>query len=299
MLAGTRSARRSYRAGLARQASPEAGIRAFFAAAGAEPAGRPAESPIFIFAAGWRSGSTLLQRLVASDGRVLIWGEPYDRSGIVQALARSLAPFSASWPPPGYPQASGSLAGLPESWLANLYPPPAALRTALRGLFLELFAVPARAQGASRWGFKEVRFGLAEALLLKGLFPDARFLFLRRDLEAAYLSYKGFSGSMDWYASWPRQPVFTPWAFARHRAGIIGEFEAALAATAGLLIDYAELASGRIDLARISAHCGVRIDAAILAGRVGSGLKDGKPLPLTRLEKLLLRAGDAAGRRGS
>ncbi|MEO0535490.1 MAG: hypothetical protein AAF215_16660 [Cyanobacteria bacterium P01_A01_bin.123] len=38
-----------------------------------------ADSPIFVFSAGWRSGSTLLQRLVMSDKSVVIWGELFNR----------------------------------------------------------------------------------------------------------------------------------------------------------------------------------------------------------------------------
>ena len=34
------------------------------------------EEPIFLLSAGWRSGSTLLQRLIMSDSNVLIWGNP-------------------------------------------------------------------------------------------------------------------------------------------------------------------------------------------------------------------------------
>ena len=51
-----------------------------------------ATSPIFLFSAGWRSGSTLLQRLVMSDKQVLIWGEPYDECGPVQAMAQTMKP---------------------------------------------------------------------------------------------------------------------------------------------------------------------------------------------------------------
>ena len=46
-----------------------------------------AAAPIFLLSAGWRSGSTLLQRLIMSDKHVLIWGEPYDECGAIQAMA--------------------------------------------------------------------------------------------------------------------------------------------------------------------------------------------------------------------
>ncbi len=51
------------------------------------------ESPIFIFSSGWRAGSTYLQRLVMSSGKVLIWGEPFDKSDLIQSLSTSMIPF--------------------------------------------------------------------------------------------------------------------------------------------------------------------------------------------------------------
>ena len=51
------------------------------------PADPADDAPIFLLSAGWRSGSTMLQRLLMSDPGVLIWGEPYDECGLVQALA--------------------------------------------------------------------------------------------------------------------------------------------------------------------------------------------------------------------
>src|SRR5262245_32576620 len=34
-------------------------------------------APIFLLSSGWRSGSTLVQRLINSDSSVLMWGEPF------------------------------------------------------------------------------------------------------------------------------------------------------------------------------------------------------------------------------
>ena len=44
--------------------------------------------PIFIFAAIWRSGSTLLQRLLCSDPSLILWGEPYTDTDLLPRLAR-------------------------------------------------------------------------------------------------------------------------------------------------------------------------------------------------------------------
>lgn len=296
MLLGTRAARAGRRRSRAAAARPEAGIAALFAGA-AGPAGDDfEETPIFILSAGWRSGSTLLQRLVASGEGVLIWGEPYDRATLLQRLAASAAPFSEAWPPAGYMTADADLSRLAQSWTANLYPPRAALRAAHRAFLVALFAAPARALGASRWGLKEVRLGAAEAAYLKALFPRARFLFIRRRLGEAWLSYRGFSGAADWYARWPDRPAFTPFGFARHWARMSREVERAAALTGGLLIEYEDLVAGRTDLAAVAAYCGTAIDPATLRTRVGSGAKEGAA-GLSALERALLALGRAAGAR--
>jgi len=58
-----------------------------------------ANRPVFVLAAGWRSGSTLMQRLVASTGEIFMWGEPYDHAALVMRLAESLLPIGQRWPP--------------------------------------------------------------------------------------------------------------------------------------------------------------------------------------------------------
>ena len=63
-------------------------------------------APIFLLSAGWRSGSTLLQRLIMSDKNVLIWGEPYDECGQIQAMADTLKAFRPDWPPSFQPNSS-------------------------------------------------------------------------------------------------------------------------------------------------------------------------------------------------
>ena len=289
LLLGSDSARRSRRESLGQARRPEDGVAAFLALAEAAPPSD--ERPIFILSAGWRSGSTLLQRLVSSGERVLIWGEAYDRAGLVQHLTRSLAPFSDDWPPREYMQPPEALQDISQSWVANLYPPPEALLAAYREMLLELFARPAYAQGATRWGFKEVRLGRAEAMLLKGLFPQASFLFIRRRLEDAYLSYRSFRGGMDWYGSWPEETAFTPYAFARHWTRLGRELEAAAAETGGMLIEYDDLVSGALNLEDVSAYAGIRIDPAVLRKRVGSGTgREGAALD--GWERAMLRAGN-------
>ena len=296
MLLGSRAARADRRRSRAAAHNPEAGIAALFLDAPARSDDTFEEEPIFILSAGWRSGSTLLQRLVASGEGVLIWGEPYDRATPIQRLAASAAPFSEAWPPAGYLKPDTDLARLAGSWTANLYPPQEALRAAHRAFLIELFAQPARALGATRWGLKEVRLGTAEAAYLQAIFPRARFLFIRRRIEDAYLSYRGFSGAMDWYATWPARPAFTPFGFARHWTRMVREIERAAARTGGILIEYEDLVAGRVDLAAVAAYCGTEMDAATLQKRIGAAAQKGMK-GLSALERVLLALGRAAGQR--
>ena len=52
------------------------------------------ESPIFLLAAGWRSGSTLLQRILVTDPSVLLWGEPFGEMALASGLATLLCRLS-------------------------------------------------------------------------------------------------------------------------------------------------------------------------------------------------------------
>ena len=66
-------------------------------------------------------------------------------------------------------------------FIANLTPVEEDIVDAVRSLVTRLFATPAQTAGKSRWGFKEVRYGAAEALFLHRLFPFARLVHVIRD----------------------------------------------------------------------------------------------------------------------
>jgi hypothetical protein len=44
------------------------------------------ESPIFLLSTGWRSGSTLLQRILVTDPSVLLWGEPLGEMALISQI---------------------------------------------------------------------------------------------------------------------------------------------------------------------------------------------------------------------
>ena len=178
--------------------------------------------PVFLLSAGWRSGSTLVQRLLVSGGELLMWGEPYDHAGLIQRLADSLRVFEEPWPP-GDPQGNWPPDGYfvdpadPPSagqWIANAYPHPANLLAAHREFFDRLFDDPAQMSGFDRWGVKAVRLSGEHAVYLREIYPDARFVFLYRNPWDAWLSYRRRHEEREsaywWFHRWPDEEVSTP-----------------------------------------------------------------------------------------
>lgn len=248
--------------------------------------GDHAEAPVFLFAAGWRSGSTFLQRWLMTGSGLLMWGEPFNRSGLYAGLGDQLRALAA----PDYPRREycidaldGDLSG---QWVANLYPPVDALVAAQRCYFDTLFGDPARQRGYDRWGVKEVRLGMAEALYLKRLYPRGRFVFLVRDPVASYASFRGYIGHD--YLSWPRTPVRSARQFAAMWRRLAGEFATRHAEVDGLFLRYEDLRAPEIRR-RLEDHLGLSLrdpeELARIGGRGGRGAGKGY---IPRLERLIL-----------
>ena len=183
---GTNAARELHRQSLALKPSITSGVSEL-GDLRKNDADSDGDSPIFLLSAGWRAGSTLLQRLIMSDPKVLLWGEPYDECGIIQAMSRTLKAFRSGWPPNDY-YFSGSKPASGD-WVANFFPVPACLQRGHRAFFETTFAEPAKLTGAERWGIKEVRLNVEHARYLRWVYPNARFLFLFRNPLDAYRSY--------------------------------------------------------------------------------------------------------------
>ena len=171
-----------------------------------------AQSPVFIFAASSRTGSTLLQRVVLASSEVFIWGEPRFL-GQAQKLHSRMIEISDL---PG--QTVSNLKSIPSgAWIPTIFPDKQRVRRALAGMFLDLYWDEPNAAGYKRWGFKEVRANAVKAAqFMHELFPDCRFLFLVRHPMDTYLSirnkkfFKEFSG--------PYAPVD---AWAENAAGFV------------------------------------------------------------------------------
>jgi len=148
---------------------------------------RRLQGPIFIFAASWRTGSTLLQRIVNASGEVYIWGEPSflkDALLFHQKVESYLSKVEIN-----RRKAFTKKIG---QWIPVVSPQPEMSSRSFREFFNTLYGTETNARGIPRWGFKEVRANaVAHMNFLLKIYPDARLLFLVRNPWNMYLSIKG------------------------------------------------------------------------------------------------------------
>jgi len=283
---GPAQARAAHRQVLRQSLGVAAGVARLQTLCPPDPTGDK-EAPIFLLSAGWRSGSTLLQRLIMSDPRVLIWGEPYDECGLIQALANSMQAFRPGWPPQEYFYDGTPPDQLTGEWIANLFPALEDWRQSQRVLFDRLFGEPARRAGAKCWGIKEVRLTAEHCHYLRWLYPNAKFIFLYRNPMDAYRSYCRYGRS--WYDTFPDKPMFTPTAFGRHWRMLMEGFLRETPDLDALLVQYEDLIGDSPPFDEINRHLDIIADYSVLEKKVGSSERGGKKARVNMLERWLLR----------
>jgi hypothetical protein len=279
-------------------ASPSAAANPFaaFDARWSLPPLPSANQPVFVLAAAWRSGSTLLQRLLCSTDELVIWGEPYGNAGILRGLSAAAHRLLAEdWlDPRHFPAGPEALRGMSQRWVANLYPPPADLRASFRAQLDTLLHRPAARAGIPRFGLKEVRCDVEVAWTLQWLYPDARFVFLVRNPWDAWSSFKGVT----WVHTAPDYTVSTAKQFARlwqHNTASFLRWHD----RSGLMLRHEDIVTGRIPLAGLGAHCGLRsISAAPLKTRIRGISKPPVQPTAEELATIARTCGELAGKLG-
>lgn len=233
------------------------------------------DDPVFVLAAGWRSGSTMLQRMIMRS--CFIWGEPFGHATPIDSLADPIRCFTERWPESHHFHLGEDTDTLSKRFIANLYPSISDLLRAHQSFFCRLFAEPARRNGAMRWGLKEVRLDCDHAFYLRWLFPRARFLFLIRNPYDAWRSYAARAAQgWEWYHRWPTDPV-TVSRFAAHWRRLVTSFIEDHHRVDGLIVRYEALARGEYP----GAEEYLGFSLAATAGRMNPS--DGGPAPLGEL----------------
>ena len=145
------------------------------------------EFPCFVFAASWRTGSTLLQRVITASGEIFVWGEPTFLPHLAVLYQKANGYFQkVAW------NRKAGFSGQVGKWVPVVSPSESRVRSSVGSFLTALYHEETVQRGFPRWGFKEVRAKAMEHIqLLADVYPAAKFIFLVRDPYDMYRSIKG------------------------------------------------------------------------------------------------------------
>jgi hypothetical protein len=166
------------------------------------------EQPVFLLASSHRTGSTLVQRLLNSCPRMMIWGEHLAHLSVFSREFRLLQ----EWGIQHADERDTFLQKGYDQFVPNILPQDTELVDAARLYVAGLFGIPAARLGRPIWGFKEVRYGAQVALFLQACFPEARFIHLTRNPLDCFFSMKRLEESSgEWKRKWTETAMYN-WA---------------------------------------------------------------------------------------
>jgi len=252
---------------------------------------RDAEAPIFLLSTGHRTGSTLLQRILVTDPRVLLWGEPLGDMAFVCRLTEMMRDSISPWNLEQWKNHDPNSTSIATSWISDLYPPGEDFQLALRALFDRWLGEPARQRGFTRWGLKEVRLGAAEASLLHWLYPGAKFLILSRH---PYDCYRSLADS-NWliYHRYPDMCIDSAAGFAKLWNRHALSWSELPPGFPCFHIKYEDLINGKVDFRGLESWLGIEIKENVaLSATVGGTAKRHR---LSWFERLIISREAAAG----
>jgi hypothetical protein len=142
-------------------------------------------APVFAISTG-RSGSTLVQRILNCHPDLVIWGEHFGfLNGLANVYVQMTKPEQKHYPRRKEDNPGPSLLlptlqdpGAPLEWVNpwSIEEFKIQVREFIEGYFAD------RLQQGQRWGFKEIRYNTLPPLrMLRDLYPDGRFIFIKRD----------------------------------------------------------------------------------------------------------------------
>lgn len=248
--------------------------------------------PVFILSAGWRSGSTLVQRLIMSRQSILVWGEPYSHARIISHLADGVSAITDTWPREDWFVDRYDLSEVSTTFVANMYPSVQDLQQACLSYMKILLEEPARQRGFQYWGLKDVRLTIEDAHFIKWLFPKAKFVFLCRHPCNAYKSYRA---DRSWYREWPDSPAFTAKQFGQHWNHLAKGFYQGVDEVDGVFLRYEDILKKDADFSSLENYLGFKIDPSILDRKVGSHHRGADALTKIELKQLKKEVSDMAG----
>ncbi|MEL6271696.1 MAG: sulfotransferase [Chloroflexota bacterium] len=132
--------------------------------------------PLLIFSSGQRTGSTLLQRFILSNPRIMMWGEHDGVLGNVLKQMERLYDWDSMF--------AHELRDFVETGYNNfvpcMIPPSDIIQDTQRALLETLYREPALRMGRDIWGFKEVLYRAEVAVRLRSLYPNLKVLYITR-----------------------------------------------------------------------------------------------------------------------